>query len=85
MDKHTAGPWKIGYIGCYLWEIWGSDDSGVVDSYVEADAHLISAAPDLLFWAEKSLMSHESGIPMSMQDMERMGSAISKAKGEEAE
>ncbi len=60
-DKHTPGPWKAVRSGAQ-WEIWAGADAVVAlvpceegtPDLIEADAHLVAAAPELLealrFW-----------------------------------
>lgn len=66
MSMHTPGPWKVreipeGMFACKSWTVDFSDDEEqVVDHvYVEADAHLIAAAPDLLGALESLFASYK--------------------------
>ena len=91
MRKHTPGPWHFDAVFSLLlfgrknigpWDdesIWPADDS--MNMPDEDDAHLITAAPDLLEALENLLKVHEGegGTQHHAGDIAR--AAIAKAKG----
>lgn len=83
MSKHTPGPWEVEGVGQVIvparppaWrtlaDIYGEHGD---EEQADADAHLIAAAPDLL-WACEALLSGSAKAPLLAR------AAIAKAKGE---
>jgi hypothetical protein len=85
---YTSGPWRIGYGGM------DGDTTATITSpfveypicqleplgYVQANARLIAAAPELLEAARK-LMFHLTGIGVFPNAVVEMQAAIAKAEG----
>ena len=98
MSKHTPGPWFIGksddldQIHCIdaktksglleVCKVWGVKRDTREDDQSKANAHLISAAPDLLE-ALENLLAVREGKGGTRYDCDEIArSAIAKAKGE---
>jgi len=95
MSKHTPGPWEIkrhydpGYkfisapkhsgLAQVVWCMEDEDRS----PECEANAHLIAAAPDLLFALEKVYADMNDDMPVRLRKV--CYEAIAKAKGEDNE
>ena len=90
-QEHTPGPWKIDYLDkngqrvvrgehieiCTCWH------HCVIEQEMEANAHLIAAAPELLAYLEKTVAIFGGAEPEN--DSPRIAEAralIAKAKGE---
>ena len=97
MSKHTLGPWEASE--GYPSDIWHVDmpsrgysvvvsraeeDWDMVVEEVQANAHLIAAAPELLDALETLLLSTErDDMNFRVRAMEAAREAIAKAKGGE--
>lgn len=89
MNKHTPGPWKISRKGRIIYNIGPCTcDDYAGESWLvvpEADANLISAAPELLEALELAVSEYEK-LPHSLgydfTHLPAMRAAIAKAKGE---
>lgn len=83
--KHTPGPWEIregtyGHASTYDWQIVNKDGEYVCDGDGEANARLITAAPELLD-ALQAVLDYGSMTGASwIEDKAR--AAIAKALGE---
>ena len=97
MSKHTPGPWRIGRSGNdYPYKIEAMDGRGITSwrgisrpysAEGEANARLISAAPELLYAAELAeslLRTGNGGILADGPTHHALIAAIAKAKGESA-
>lgn len=99
-EKFTPGPWKLVEVGdkckklipvkddCSILTVKHEDDSVFGAVYIEADAHLIAAAPDMYAALEKAVSDYgNNGGPWSVPRepgtwIEMAQSALSKARGE---
>ena len=93
MSKHTPGPWVLDELAYghdihapeACWYVATATDPEMVWGAIvrEADAHLISAAPELLEALENLLKVHEGkdGTQHNAVDIAR--AAIAKAEGEQ--
>lgn len=87
--NHTPGPWHSGgctiYAGSYrVAQTWDAEYDGMPTHQMEADAGLISAAPELLAALEGILqwwMESDGGDDMPTDLFDRGHAAIAKAKG----
>lgn len=97
MSKHTPGPWEVYHDGYYdTWSVEGDGDTVAdmwrlseenhsrhphADDYVEANARLIAAAPELLHLCVESLddlcRCDAGDSPLA----EKIRAAIAKATG----
>lgn len=91
--QHTPGPWDGPNFNGHYWDIFPNTEtfggnisvfrSGMTDAEVEANAHLIAAAPDLLAALEKLVddlsFYNASGRPCLSFD--NAIAVIAKAKG----
>ena len=87
---HTPGPWKCDLVSLKIWANDGNAEIARTSSDVsiheeEANAHLISAAPDLLSALEAAVarvqIANEEGDPILSAWLPDALSAIAKAKG----
>jgi len=61
ITTHTPGPWTAGWSFNNVWNIQGPKvPYDGADGYIEADAHLIAAAPDLLDAAEELWLAYDA-------------------------
>lgn len=86
MSTHTPGPWAAAPIGSGRWAITVSqmrnEDVGAA-GFGKADAHLIAAAPELLYALEALLaVTDEYDLPLSDPERIAARAAIAKARGE---
>lgn len=87
--NHTPGPWHSGgctiYAGSYrVAQTWDAEYDGMPTHQMEADAGLISAAPELLAALEGILqwwMESDGGDDMPVDLFDGAQAAIAKAKG----
>jgi hypothetical protein len=85
---HTPAPWKCDLVSLKIWTNDGNTEidrtsSDVSISEEEANARLISAAPDLLAIINEICMQHDMGlnkIEASLYDIAK--TTLRKAKGE---
>jgi len=80
--KWTPGPWVVS--GGDLHRVDGADDEAIASFYMDtsdADAHLISAAPDL-YEALERFWEGECFRGCSHEDAEMINAALAKARGE---
>jgi hypothetical protein len=98
MSKHTEGPWKV--CGCgHCGLVWAADEETLIhdnpdgndvqipdEEHLQANANLISSAPDLLE-ALQDLMDEQNGPPLIRDApqweaaMDKARAAIAKAEG----
>ena len=85
-QKHTPGPWRVNapasvvsIDGLHVCDVNGY---GATDERKQADASLISAAPDLLAALEELLADKYLSDPINADRMANARAAILKAKGE---
>ncbi|WP_353410943.1 hypothetical protein [Pseudoteredinibacter isoporae] len=77
LSKYSCGPWSISMSGKY--QIQAPENGCVAWTYTLEDAHLISAAPDLLEAAEAITLDIETGRrPTS--SFRQLTKAIAKAR-----
>ena len=81
MTMHTPGPWRIAKRGAKHIEIVGPHGGTIatIDGKLEAAAHLIASAPDLLAACESALPIVERALRHDVSALLR--AAIAKAKG----
>ncbi len=93
MSKHTPGPWTAKMLANYAepgWVIQWADKGGqhmrrldYKGNFVEPDARLIAAAPELLALLIKYVDNENYGKPLTIDDMEAAETLIEKLQGDE--
>ncbi len=96
MSKHTPGPWLLEQTTVYalnnervpvnrftasLDRGWSDNSSRILQQEVEANAHLIAAAPDLLE-ALSEIINDGGKFVMTQETHRKARAAIAKARGE---
>lgn len=80
---HTPGPW-VPYDRGIGWEVHNSHgipiNDGFRETFIEADAHLIAALPELLA-AAKALCPSDAAIEHASEEWKRLHAAIKRAEG----
>lgn len=87
--KHTKGPWEVDSVPLELGSgefltvqtVGDGPHIAFVFSDMEADAHLIAAAPDLLAACQALLKEYEPGCIGEHDVVRRAKAAIAKAEG----
>ena len=85
MSKHTPGPWSVGGPTEYAYQLRIDPSIGVVyggGEEVQANAHLIAAAPELLEALDYALAVADEGLRLGPEWREKTRAVIVKAKGE---
>ncbi len=83
---HTPGPWQIDYDGingniASIGPIYGSLELDPGNPYQMANAHLVSAAPDLLAACEGILAAFKESVAAGDDWTASIVAAVTKAKG----
>ena len=98
MTRWTPGPWKIERQTCYGWDIETADNQWLAvahnshnqpegfppDEAGKANAHLISAAPELYTALKEAIAWLPDSNPMQRKAREQASAALAKARGEQS-